>query len=124
MFYMAEHNLSTGIWIGFHSHNNMQLAYANAQCLVDVQTSHNLLIDASVYGMGRGAGNLNTELFVEYLNEYSCGKYLVKPLLRLIDEILDGFYQKNAWGYSLPRYLSASHNVHPNYASVFLKKIP
>lgn len=119
LFYMAEHNLKTEVWIGFHSHNNMQLAYANAQCLVDVQTSRNLLIDASVYGMGRGAGNLNTELFVEYLNECSKGNYMVKPLLRLIDEILDDFYQKNYWGYSLPRYLSASHNVHPNYASFF-----
>lgn len=119
LFYMVEHNLKKEIWIGFHSHNNMQLAYANAQCLVDVQTARNLIIDASVYGMGRGAGNLNTELFVEYLNEYSDGKYLIKPLLRLIDEILNDFYQKNYWGFTLSKYLSAAHNVHPNYASFF-----
>lgn len=119
LFYMVEHNLKMEIWIGFHSHNNMQLAYANAQCLVDVQTSRNLLIDTSVYGMGRGAGNLNTELFVEYLNEYADGKYLIKPLLHMIDEILNDFYKTNYWGYSLSKYLSASHNVHPNYASFF-----
>lgn len=122
LFYMIEHNLKKEIWIGFHAHNNMQLAYANAQCLVDIQTSRSLLIDASVYGMGRGAGNLNTELFVEYLNEYSDGKYLIKPLLYLIDEILNDFYKKNYWGYSLPKYLSATHNVHPNYASFFDEK--
>ena len=34
----------------------------------------------------------------------------------LIDEILNDFYQKNYWGYSLPNYISAAHNAHPNYA--------
>lgn len=66
---MIEHNLEKDIQIGFHSHNNMQLAYSNAQKLITVQTNRSLIIDSSVYGMGRGAGNLNTELFVEYLND-------------------------------------------------------
>lgn len=122
LFYMVEHNLNKNIWIGFHSHNNMQLAYSNAQSLVDIQTSRNILIDSSIYGMGRGAGNLNTELFVEYLNEYSSGNYSIKPLLNIIDEILNDFYKKNYWGYSLSKYLSASYNVHPNYAIYFDEK--
>ncbi len=117
LFYMVEHNLSEQIWIGFHSHNNMQLAYSNAQTLTELQTSRSLIIDSSVYGMGRGAGNLNTELFVEYLNENYGSAYVLKPLLNIIDEILNGFYQRNYWGYSLPNYLSAKHNAHPNYAS-------
>ena len=65
LFYIVEHNLKQSIWIGFHSHNNMQLAYSNAQSLVDMQTKRNIIIDSSVYGMGRGACNLNTELFVQ-----------------------------------------------------------
>ncbi|MCD7804491.1 MAG: aldolase catalytic domain-containing protein [Oscillospiraceae bacterium] len=116
LFYMVEHNLKDTIKIGFHSHNNMQLAYSNAQALVHINTDRDLIIDSSVYGMGRGAGNLNTELFLEYLNENADGKYELKPLLTIIDEILSGFYQRNPWGYSLPNYLSAKHNVHPNYA--------
>lgn len=116
LFYMVEHNLDPDIWIGFHSHNNMQLAYSNAQRLTSVQTNRNLIIDSSVYGMGRGAGNLNTELFVEYLNENAGKNYQLKPILTLIDEILNDFYQRNYWGYSLPNYISASHNAHPNYA--------
>lgn len=116
LFYMVENNLNPEIWIGFHSHNNMQLAYSNAQSLTTVQTNRNLIIDASIYGMGRGAGNLNTELFVEYLNENAGKNYHLKPLLTLIDEILNDFYQKNYWGYSLPNYISAAHNAHPNYA--------
>ena len=116
LFYMVEHNLDSDIWIGFHSHNNMQLAYSNAQKLTTVQTNRNLIIDSSIYGMGRGAGNLNTELFVEYLNENARKNYSIKPILTLIDEILNEFYQRNYWGYSLPNYISASHNAHPNYA--------
>lgn len=116
LFYMIEHNLHSEIWIGFHSHNNMQLAYSNAQLLTTIQTNRNLIIDSSVYGMGRGAGNLNTELFVEYLNENYGKQYQIQPLLILIDEILNDFYQINYWGYSLPNYISAVHNAHPNYA--------
>lgn len=122
LFYMIEHNLKEDIWIGFHSHNNMQLAYSNAQQLTQVQTNRNLIIDSSVYGMGRGAGNLNTELFVEYLNENAGKEYHLKTLLTLIDEILNDFYYKNYWGYSLPNYISAVHNAHPNYASYLDEK--
>lgn len=116
LFYMVEHNLKDGIMIGFHSHNNMQLAYSNCLSLVQIQTNRSVVIDSSVYGMGRGAGNLNTELFVEYLNENKDGIYQLKPLLNIIDDVLNDFYQRNYWGYSLPNYLSAKHNAHPNYA--------
>lgn len=116
LFYMVEHNLLDDILIGYHSHNNMQLAFSNAQALVDIRTKRDLVIDSSVFGMGRGAGNLNTELFVEYLNDNIGASYDLKPLLSIIDEILNGFYQQNYWGYSLPNYLSAKHNAHPNYA--------
>lgn len=116
LLYIVDHNLKDTIKIGFHSHNNMQLAYSNAQSLVDFHTKRDLIIDSSIYGMGRGAGNLNTELLVEYLNDNAHGEYELKPLLTIIDEILNGFYQRNYWGYSLPNYLSAAHGAHPNYA--------
>lgn len=116
LFYMVEHNLKETIWIGFHSHNNLQLAYSNAQHLISVQTSRNLIIDSSIMGMGRGAGNLNTELFLGYLNENAGKNYDIKPLLTIVDKILTPFYERNYWGYSLPNYISASHNAHPNYA--------
>jgi len=121
-FYMVEHNLKDTIKIGYHSHNNMQLAYSNAQALVDIRTKKEIIIDSSVFGMGRGAGNLNMELFVEYLNDNIGANYVLKPLLSIIDEILNRFYQENYWGYSLPNYLSAAHNAHPNYASYLDEK--
>lgn len=115
-FYMVEHNLIENVFIGYHSHNNMQLAYSNAQALIDIQTKRSLIIDSSIFGMGRGAGNLNTELFTEYLNDNIDSHYKLKPLLQIIDEVLNNFYMTNYWGYSLPNYLSAAHNSHPNYA--------
>ena len=116
LFYMVEHNLNGDITIGFHSHNNMQLAFSNAQTLVDIRTKHNLIIDSCIYGMGRGAGNLNTEIITEYLNDIIGSQYKVKPLLTVIDEVLEYFFQNSRWGFSLPNYLSAAHNTHPNYA--------
>lgn len=117
LFYTVEHNLKPSINIGFHSHNNMQLAYSNCLSLTQVQSNRSIIIDASIYGMGRGAGNLNTELFTEYLNENHNAKYNLKPLLTIVDDILDEFYKINRWGYSLPNYISAKNDAHPNYAS-------
>lgn len=120
-FYIVEHNLKRNVAIGYHSHNNMQLSYANAQTLADMKTKHDVIIDASIFGMGRGAGNLNTEWFLEYLNETLEGsdndRYNVEPLLSVIDDFLMFFYNQNPWGYSLPNYLSAKYNAHPNYAT-------
>ena len=116
LYHIVTEFLNENIIVGYHSHNNMQLAYSNAQTLADIETSREMIIDSSIFGMGRGAGNLNTELFVEYLND-NCGKsYVRRPLLIIIDEILNNFHETNYWGYSLPNYLSAKHNAHPNYA--------
>lgn len=122
LFYLTENNLKEEIWIGFHSHNNMQLAYSNAQTLIEQQTDRMLLIDCCIYGMGRGAGNLNTELFVEYLNEHTGAEYELAPLLNIIDMTLNQFLENTYWGYSLPNYLSAVHNAHPNYAGYLSDK--
>ena len=117
LFYLTEHNLDKEIWLGFHSHNNMQLAFSNAQMFTGIQSDRNLIVDSSVYGMGRGAGNLYTELFIQHLNSNFGKSYELKPILTIIDDIISCFYQENSWGYSLPNYLSAVHDAHPNYAS-------
>ena len=122
LYYIVEHNLSENVVIGFHSHNNLQLAYSNAQVLADICSDRPLIIDTSIMGMGRGAGNLNTELFIEYLNEKFEFNYDVKPILRVIDDVISVFYNQNYWGYSLPNYLSATNSVHPNYALFLSEK--
>lgn len=117
LFYLVEKSLDAGILIGYHAHNNLQLAYSNARMLSEILTKRDLIIDSSIYGMGRGAGNLNTELYVEYLNETRDSQYESVYLLRIIDEILMPIYNRNYWGYSLPYYISAINGCHPNYAS-------
>jgi len=117
LYYLVDHNLDHHIHIGYHAHNNIQLAYSNAQALIELKTNRELIIDSSVFGMGRGAGNLNTELLIEFLNEIHGTSYQVKPLLQIIDQTLSHVYQTKTWGYSLPYYISAKHNCHPNYAT-------
>ncbi len=121
-FGMAQKKLQQNITIGFHSHNNFQAAYANAASLLDIECHRQIIIDVSVYGMGRGAGNLNTELFLNELNTEYSAEYQIKPILQLMDEVINRFYEENPWGYSLPNYLSAAHLIHPNYANYLCRK--
>jgi len=58
LYYLVDHNLEKSVTVGYHSHNNIQMAYSNAQALVDLKTKRKLIFDSSVFGMGRGAGNL------------------------------------------------------------------
>jgi 4-hydroxy 2-oxovalerate aldolase len=122
LFYLVDNNLDKDIYIGYHSHNNLQLAYSNAQAIIEINTKRKIIIDSSVLGMGRGAGNLNTELFVQHLNDSVSGNYKIYPLLKIIDEVLNKIYSTNYWGYSLPHYLSSACNCHPNYASYLSEK--
>ena len=56
---IADENVGDGIRIGYHSHTYMQQAISNATTFIDMGLQHEIVIDASIYGMGRGAGNLN-----------------------------------------------------------------
>lgn len=120
-FYLIDHNLAKCINMGFHSHNNLQLSYSNCQCLATMETSRVISLDSSVYGMGRGAGNLNTELIANFLNIKS-RKYEIEPILEIVDEYIVKIKQKHEWGYSVPYYLAAINGCHPNYASYLSSK--
>lgn len=122
MFMLIDHNLAKDIKICFHSHNNLQQSFTNAKALCELKTKRDLIIDVSVMGMGRGAGNLNTELMISYLNE-NCGtQYDLLPILKIIDEHISKIYSKTPWGYNLPYFLAASVKCHPNYASYLIDK--
>ncbi len=122
MFTLADHNLDPKIRLGFHSHNNLQLSFANAQELMRQNTPRQLIIDSSVYGMGRGVGNLATELLAEYINENVEKRYGIMPLLKIANQYLMSIYAQQRWGYALPYFLSAIEGCHPNYADYLMKK--
>lgn len=119
---LAHNHLNNNIVLGYHSHNNMQLAFSNAINLCSEKIDREAILDSSIYGMGRGAGNLNTELIADYLNTINKPKYKVIPLLEVIDEILAYYFKKHSWGFSPAQYLSASLDCHPNYASYLVNK--
>ena len=119
---LADGNLNKNISLGYHSHNNMQLAFSNAINMCSSNIKRDLIIDASIYGIGRGAGNLNTELMTDYLNKTYNKEYKTLPLLEIIDSFLNSLMKKTPWGFSPAQYLSASFNCHPNYATYLINK--
>lgn len=100
--------------IGFHAHNGLQLAFANTLEALN----HGIdIVDATVFGMGRGAGNLPLETLIAYSEKMlNHKKYNTIPILDLIDRYFIGLHNEFKWGYSLPYMLSGIFEVHPNYA--------
>lgn len=121
-FYIIDNNLKEGVPIGFHSHNNLQLSFSNSQALIEINKKRDIYIDSSVFGMGRGAGNLCTELLTQYINENIEDKYDLIPILEIMDEHIMPIYTQHPWGYSAPYCLAAINNCHPNYATWLMGK--
>lgn len=122
MFMLINHNLLPDIKVCFHSHNNLQQSFQNAVALIDCHSNRELIIDVSVMGMGRGAGNLNAELMISHLNENHGTNYNLLPILKIADEHIVKIFALTPWGYSLPYFLAASTKCHPNYASYLVGK--
>ena len=81
-----------------------------------------MIIDSTIFGMGRGAGNLCTELLTEYINDNYDGNYDIIPILKIIDEQINPIFANTPWGYSVPYYLAAKNHCHPNYAKYLVEK--
>lgn len=115
IFSIIHHNLNSEIAVDFHSHNNMQLSFALSQEMVKLcRDSRKLLIDATLNGMGKCAGNLNLELIVSYMNRKLHCNYEFDMLLDIIDEYLYEYKQQNEWGYSIPSFMAGIYKAHPN----------
>ncbi|MDO4326876.1 MAG: aldolase catalytic domain-containing protein [bacterium] len=122
LFYLIDNNLSQNICLGFHSHNNLQMSFSNAQEMMRLNRKRNIIIDSSCYGMGRGVGNLATELLIDYINNNKEQRYSLIPILNIVDKYLMPIYAEQRWGYDLPYFLSAIVKCHPNYAAHLMKK--
>ncbi|MCR4689074.1 MAG: aldolase catalytic domain-containing protein [Saccharofermentans sp.] len=123
IFSIIDDNLKPGITIGFHAHNNFQLAYANCIAFLSrKETRHDILADGTLYGMGKSAGNAPLELLAMQLNEHFGKDYKIDPMLEAIEESIMDFYKKSPWGYKMFFYLSAKNKCHPTYVSDYLKK--
>jgi 4-hydroxy 2-oxovalerate aldolase len=114
--------VSKKISLGYHGHNNLLQANENAELFINLGLERNIVVDSSIMGMGRGAGNLHTEVFAGYLNDLYGKGYNTLRLLDIVDDHISFIRKTRFWGYSIEYYLSGLINVHPDYAKFLMEK--
>ncbi len=120
---VVDRNLDESIAVDFHSHNNMEMSFALSQRIIELaQGRRKLIIDATLFGMGKCAGNLKTELLADYLVRKKNGNYSLDTLLDAIDWYIYRYEKDESWGYSIPAFLSGVYKSHPNNMIFLAKK--
>ena len=117
LFKLYDSKLNSNIRIGFHAHNNMDMAFANVNHFIELsrKTDRKIIIDSTCFGIGQGAGNLQTEHIIPYLNaKYKKPKYNYNNILDTC-EIIDTFKKDDPWGYSICRLLPALYKTAYKY---------
>lgn len=122
IFSILDSHLATQIKVGYHAHNNLQLGFANACAFLRCGTEREILVDGTLYGMGKSAGNAPLELLLMYMDENQERHYVVNQALEAIDNVILPIYRKHYWGYNLFFYVSAATKCHPNYVKYFMNK--
>jgi 4-hydroxy 2-oxovalerate aldolase len=113
--YMKYLNVQ-GKQVGIHAHNNRQMACANTIEAIKCGATY---VDATMAGLGRGAGNCNMELILGYLNY---DKSSIKQVIKCIQEYIIPLKEKVKWGPDMAYMLTGQYNVHPRSAISFLKE--
>ncbi len=120
--FLAKKYLSAlpGKELGIHTHNNQQLAFANT--IEGIIAGVNRL-DATLYGMGRGAGNCPLELLLSFLKN---PKFDIRPLIQVIQDIFIPIKADIEWGYHIPYLITGVLNEHPRSAMKIMgqKELP
>jgi len=123
VFSIIHHNLNPNIAIDFHSHNNLQMSSALSQEFLNIsQNKRDAVVDSTIMGIGRGAGNAPTELIVQYANDKMNGKYHLDTILDLIDSYIMGIKAQFKWGYDISMFLAGCFSSHVNNVDYLLKK--
>ena len=107
----VEVGKSCGKEVGIHTHNNQQLAFANTiEAIIQGATR----IDATMWGIGRGAGNCPMELLIGFLRN---PKFHMRPILKHLERFLLPLQQKDLeWGALIPYVVTGQLNQHPRAA--------
>lgn len=115
IFSLIDKNLEKDICIDFHSHNNFQMSFALAQEIIKINNgSRFLIIDSTLMGMGKCAGNLNTELIADYMYRLMQYNYDNDKIFDLIDEYIVQYKKEYDWGYTVPAMMAGIYKSHPN----------
>lgn len=121
-FYLIDNNLSDSIKIGYHAHNNFQLAFSNSIKFLATETNRCIVVDSTVYGMGKSAGNTASELIAMHMNDRYGTNYDINQFLEILDTDLMAIYKEHFWGYKYIFYISARQKCHPNFVKYLLDK--
>lgn len=100
----------TGKRFGIHGHNNQQMAFSNT---ITAITRGATMVDATLYGMGRGAGNCPMELLLGFLKN---PKFKRRPVLETVQNVFLPMSREMDWGYSIPYAITGQLNEHPRDA--------
>lgn len=114
IFKQVDDLLDKDIKIGLHSHDNLGLSCALAEQMImqAEESNRDVVVDGSLFGMGRGAGNASTELLADFLNKKYGKNYNIPILLDTIDRYIMPLKKKVHWGYDLPMYICGSGHSH------------
>ena len=123
IFNVMDRELAPEIKLGFHSHNNQQLSFALSMEFVKLaaKSPRHIVVDSSLCGMGRGAGNTTTELLTNYLNRFHHGNYDLNEIMDTIDLYLSYLGENYQWGYSIPFFIAGIYCTHVNNIDYLLK---
>ena len=103
LYGLIDHNMKSDICINFHSHNNYQLSFAFAQEVIKLSNgTRQVIIDGTLNGVGKVAGNLNLELIVDFLVRKMHYDYEFDDILDMIDDYIYKYTLEHKWGYSVP----------------------
>lgn len=119
---VLDAHLNQNIILGYHAHNNFQLAYSNTIAVMEHIKGRDLSIDGTLFGMGKSAGNACTELVAMYMNERFGKHYDINQIQEAIDVDITKEFSKKEWGYRPLYYISALNECHPNYVTQLLDK--
>jgi 4-hydroxy 2-oxovalerate aldolase len=100
--------------VGIHAHNNMQLAFANTIEAIILGCNR---VDATIAGLGRGAGNCPMELLLGFLRN---PKFKLRPVIKFLQERIPPLRKEINWGPSVPYNITGQMNSHPRSAIEFL----
>lgn len=123
VYSILNHNLISSSKIGFHSHNNMQLSNALSQSFL--RMSHGkrqVVVDGTLSGMGRGAGNTPTELIAQYMVAKLGYNYDIDAMLDIIDGYMDNIRTRCTWGYTTPYFIAGAYSAHVNNIAYLTQK--
>ena len=120
---IANDSLDDNIILGYHAHNNMNQAFENACAFIKEDYYGRVIqIDATVGGIGRGAGNLKLESILSYLNTEYNMNYNIKPVVDLLNNTILPIKKSFPWGYDEIFHIVAENSCNPNYAIYFKEK--